>query len=634
MKTKARSDSIRKRKKIEEKYSWDRLSNSRDERRSHKARALFASFFVLFIFIIYMIKLYEVQVSNYSYYSLKSDSNRIKIRPIQADRGLILDRNGVKLAENISTFNLIVKKEKISDRKIFFEKLKQVIPLNPNQVNEIKLQFKNNRLKDITILENISLEKFSEISVDQHILPDLELISKFKRNYIYPEAMSHVIGYLGKVSDSDIESDVVTIQEGMTEIGKIGIERFYQNILSGKPGYEKLETDAQGKIIRVIESIKPSSGNDIFLTIDSELQNFAYNQFKNKEGAAIVMNIKNGDILSLVSAPGYDINLFANSITQKKYSKLLSRDDKPLINRALAGQYPPGSTLKPFIGLVALNESIIDADKIVSCSGAYHLPNHKRPFRCWKRDGHGTTNLSYGLAQSCDVFFYRVAELTGIDTISEKLYKYGFGERTYIDLYGEAKGLVPDRLWKSKTQQLPWYPGETLNVGIGQGYFLATPIQLTLGTALLASEGKTYIPHLLLGSMNKKTKELKKYNHLENTFSAQIGNPEYLDIVQHAMWRVINEKGVGTAAHLQKVKGIEIAGKTGTAQVYSLDAGRSTKKKLQDHALFISYAPFNNPEIVVTVIIEHGGSGSTAAAPVARNIINFYNKKQTQLTKK
>ena len=634
MKTKARKDNIRKRNKIEEKYSWDRMNDAEKERRSHSKRAIIASIIVLAIFTTYLFKLYQVQVSEYEYYAIKSESNRIRIRPIQALRGNIYDRNGQILAKNVSTFDLIIKKERIKNDDTFLKKVKTVLPKEKIDLAYIEEQLTNRKIKEVTLIPNINLEEYSMISVDKHLLPEMELSPKAKREYLYPFSTSHVLGYLGKVSDSDVYSDVVKIQEGMTEIGKLGIERFYQNILSGESGYEKLETDALGEIIRTIETKDPRRGDDIYLTIDIDLQNYIYSLMENKEGSVIVMNPNNGEILSLISAPGYDINLFTKSISTKNYNKLLNDSRKPMINRAINGQYPPGSTLKPFIGLIALEEGIVDSKKIVSCSGAYLLNNHKRPFKCWKKEGHGSTDLSYALTQSCDVFFYRIAELTGIDTISEKIDKYGFGQKTYIDLYNESKGLVPDRGWKYSIKQQPWFPGETLNVGIGQGYFLVTPLQLTLATSTLATAGRTYTPHLLKQIRDSKTDTMDVYDYQNNKFITNYPNLDYLDIVHHAMWRVTNERGVGTAAQMKKIKNIEIAGKTGTAQVYSLDKGKTDVKKLQDHALFISYAPFEDPEIVVTVIVEHGGGGSSVAAPIARDVIEFYLNRKEELISK
>ena len=631
MKTKARKDSIRKRRKIEEKYSWDRMHDAEEERKSHSNRAIIATLVVIGIFFTYMVKLYEVQVSSYEYYSTKSDSNRIKIRPVPAARGKIFDRNGKVIAKNISTFDLIVKKELIKNKEEFLEKASRIIKLDSNQKKNIINQFKNRRLKDITLLEDVTMDEYSKISVDKHILPEIELSVKSRRSYTHPYVTAHVLGYIGKVSDSDIESEVVKIQEGMVEIGKLGIERFYQNILAGESGFEKLETDAFGEVIRTLETKEPRRGDDIYLTIDLNLQKFVYKKMKNKEGSVIVMNPNNGEILAFVSAPGYNINLFTKSISNKDYNKLLQDKRKPMINRAINGQYPPASTIKPFIGLIALDEGIINSKKFVSCSGAYKLANHKRPFKCWKKEGHGPADLSYAITQSCDVFFYRVSELIGIDIISENLYKYGFGQKTYIDLYNESIGLIPDRAWKRKKLQQPWYPGETLNIGIGQGYFLSTPIQLTLATASIATAGQTYTPHLFLRSQDSKTGDFINYEAEDNKFITPNVDHDSLDIVHHAMWRVSNERGVGTASRLKKIGNIEIAGKTGTAQVYSQDAekGQSSKKILQDHALFISYAPFENPEIVVTVIVEHGGGGSSTAAPIARDTIEYYmeNKK-------
>jgi len=634
MKTKAREDNIRKRNKIEEKYSWDRMNDADEERRSHAKRAIIATIIVLAIFTTYLYKLYQVQISEYEYYAIKSESNRVRIRPVQSLRGNIYDRNGQILAKNVSTFDLIIKKEKIGNDDIFLDTVKTVLPKNKIDLTSIKEQLINRKAKEVILIPDIDLSEYSIISVDKHLLPEMELSPKAKREYLYPFSTSHILGYLGKVSDSDVYSDVVKIQEGMTEIGKLGVERFYQNILSGEFGYEKLETDALGEIIRTIETKEARRGDDIYLTIDIELQNYIYGLMKNKEGSVVVMNPNNGEILALVSAPGYDINLFTKSISSKNYNKLLKDPRRPLINRAINGQYPPGSTLKPFIGLIALEEGIVDSNKFVSCTGAYLLNNHKRPFKCWKKEGHGSTDLSYALTQSCDVFFYRIAELSGIDTISDKIFKYGFGQKTYIDLYNESKGLVPDRDWKYKMKQQPWFPGETLNVGIGQGYFLATPLQLTLATSTLATAGKTYTPHLLRQIRDSKTNTLDQYDYQNNKFITSYPNLDYLDIVHHAMWRVTNERGVGTASQLKKVRNIEIAGKTGTAQVYSLDKGKTDIKKLQDHALFISYAPFEDPEIVVTVIVEHGGGGSSVAAPIARDAIEFYIKTKEELISK
>ena len=624
MKTKARIDSIRKRRKVEEKYSWDRMSDSDSERHSHKIRAIIAATAVIIVFFIYITKLYDLQVSQHEFYLVKAENNRIKIRPIQALRGLILDRNGERIAENYNTFDLVVKKERIEDKRVFVKKVTDALLLEKNQVELIREQFKNRRLKDVVIIENISMEDFSKISVDQHVVPELELTPQSKRKYLHPLATSHIIGYIAKISEKDLDSTVVNILEGMTEIGKTGIERFYQNLLVGEPGYEKLETDVQGKVIRTIEKHKPKRGLDVYLTIDLDLQKFAYSLMDGKEGSIVAMDPRNGDILAFVSAPGYDTNLFTKAISTKRYQQLLSRKDKPLINRVIAGQYPPGSTIKPFFGLIALDENIINANTSVKCAGSYKLKNHKRPFGCWKKEGHGPSDLSYGITQSCDVFFYRIAEMTGIDIMSDELYKFGFGEKTYIDLPGELSGLIPDRTWKRKAKNLPWYPGETLNIGIGQGFLLTTPMQLTLGTAILATGGKTFTPHLLLGYKNIKTNEFNKYDYLQNKVEVKIDSKEHLEIVKHAMWRVVNEKGVGTASRLKRVGNIEIAGKTGTAQVYSLDAGKSEKKSLQDHALFISYAPFENPEIVVTVIVDNGGSGSATAAPIAQKVIKRY----------
>jgi len=631
MVSKHRNEIIRKKQRFEEKTGWEDINDPILDRASHKLRALFAVAIVFLVSLFYLNHIYKIQITDHQLYTLKAEDNRIRMRPIEPIRGNIFDRNGNILAESYDTFDIIAKKENILSKDEFIINASKVFNLNKNQQEQINIQFENKKLKEITLKNNTTLEEFTKLSVDQYLLPEMELVINSNRRYIYPEAMSHLLGYTGKLSQSDFDS-VVDVKDGMTHVGKIGIERFYQNLLSGSPGYEKLETNANNEIIRVLENRPALKGQDIYLTIDAKLQNYSYDLLKDKEGTIIVMNPHNGDILSFISHPGYDNNLFANGISSKDYKKLLNDKSKPLFNRLLSGQYPPGSTIKPFFGIVALEEGVIDKTNVFACTGAYKLENYKRPFKCWKKDGHMDVNLSSAVASSCDVFFYRLAETSGIDLMHDKLKKFGFGEKTFIDLYGEKKGLLPSREWKNQSKQAPWYPGETLNVGIGQGYFLVTPLQLASATSMLASGGDSVTPHLFLkSSINNKE---QTYNYNENKTSINI-DIDSLHIVNEAMWRVIYDNNVGTASNIKKIEGIEFAGKTGTAQVYNLDKGKTGVKSLQDHALFISFAPFESPEIIVSVIIDNGGSGSGVAAPIARDIINFYfNNSKTKLTKK
>ena len=631
MASKYRNEIIRKRQRFEEKTSWEHINDATEDRASHKFRALFAVAVVFLLSIFYLNHIYKIQIINHQIYTMKSEDNRITIRPIEPIRGNIFDRNGNIIAESYDTFDIVAKKENISSKDEFILNASKVFNFDKSQQEDINSQFNNKKLKEITLKNNTSIEEFTKLSVDQYLLPEMELIINSKRRYIYPEAMSHLLGYTGKLSQSDYDS-VLDIKDGMTHVGKIGIERFYQNLLSGSPGYERLETNANNEITRVLEKKPALRGKDIYLTIDSKLQNYSYDLLKNREGSIIVMNPHNGDILSFISHPGYDNNLFAKGISSKDYQRLLSDKSKPLFNRVLMGQYPPGSIIKPFFGIVALEENVIDKTNVFACTGAYKLKNYKRPFKCWKKDGHMDVNLSSAVASSCDVFFYRLAETSGIDLMHDKLKKFGFGEKTFIDLYGEKKGLLPSREWKNQSRQAPWYPGETLNIGIGQGYFLTTPLQLANATSLLASGGESATPHLFLKSISNDKEQ--SYNYSENKNSITI-DTDSLHIVNEAMWRVVYDKNEGTASHLKEIEGIEFAGKTGTAQVYNLDKGKTGTKSLQDHALFVSFAPFESPEIVVAVIVDNGGSGSGVAAPIARDIINFYFKNvKTKVIKK
>ena len=622
MVSKHRNETIRKRQRFEEKTGWEDINDPVRDRASHKLRALFASAIVFIIAILYLDHIYEIQINDHELYTTKAEDNRIRVRPIEPIRGNILDRNGIVLAESFDTFDIVAKKENITSEEKFIANAKKVFAFDKNDIKLLSDQFNNKKLKEITLKKNTTIEEFTKLSVDQYLLPEMELIVKSNRRYPYPESTSHILGYTGKLSENDFNS-IIEIKEGMTTVGKIGIERFYQNLLSGSPGYEKLETNANNEIIRVLEKKSATRGNDIYLTIDAKLQNYSYNLLKDQRGSIIVMDPHNGDILSFVSHPGYDNNLFAQGISSKDYKRLLNDKRKPLLNRALTGQYPPGSTVKPFFGIVALEDGIIDKSKVFACTGAYKLENYKRPFKCWKRDGHMDVNLSSAVASSCDVFFYRLAEISGIDMIHDKLQKFGFGQKTYVDLYGEKSGLLPSREWKNQSRQAAWYPGETLNVGIGQGYFLATPLQLANATSLLAAGGSSVTPHLFLRSIDRINNEVFNFNYQENKNSIEI-DTESLHVVNEAMWRVIYDRNIGTASHIKKIEGLEFAGKTGTAQVYNLDKGKTGIKALQDHALFISFAPFESPEIVVSVIVDNGGSGSAVAAPIARDIINYY----------
>ncbi len=624
MVSKHRNETIRKRHRFEEKTGWEDINDPVRDRASHKLRALFASAIVFVISIFYLDHIYQIQINDHELYTTRAEDNRIRVRPIEPIRGNILDRNGTILAESFDTFDIVAKKEKILSEETFIANAKNVFKFQKSEVDRLKKEFKNKKLKEITLQKNTTMEDFTKLSVDQYLLPEMELIVKSNRRYVFPESTSHVLGYTGKLSENDFDS-TVEIKEGMTTVGKIGVERFYQNLLSGSPGYEKLETNANNEIIRVLEKKSATAGSDVYLTVDIRLQNYTYELLKGQRGSIIVMNPHNGDILSFVSHPGYDINLFARGISSKDYKRLLQDKSNPLFNRALIGQYPPGSTIKPFFGIVALEDGIIDKSKVFACTGAYKLENYKRPFKCWKRDGHMDVNLSSAVASSCDVFFYRLAEVSGIDMIHEKLQKFGFGEKTYIDLYGEKTGLLPSREWKNQSRQSAWYPGETLNVGIGQGYFLATPLQLANATSLLASGGSSVTPHLFLRSIDRINNEVSNFNYSDNKNEIEI-DTESLHVVNEAMWRVIYDNNIGTASHIKKIDSLEFAGKTGTAQVYNLDKGKTGKKSLQDHALFISFAPFESPEIVVSVIVDNGGSGSAVAAPIARDIIDFYFK--------
>jgi len=435
------------------------------------------------------------------------------------------------------------------------------------------------------------------------------------------------VGYVGRIDERDLQRIDTSDYSGSTHIGKVGVEKTYEDILHGSVGYSQVETNAEGRVLRTLVRTPPEPGNNLYLTMDAELQNVADQVLGNRAGAVVAIDPDNGDVLAFVSKPAYDPNLFVNGIDSKTYTALSEDDKQPLFNRALRGQYPPGSTLKPFVGLGGLEQGITSEHAHTYCPGYYQLPGKARKYRDWKRSGHGTVDLTAAIAQSCDVYFYDLALSMGIDRLHEFLSKFGFGERSGIDISGELPGLMPSRQWKRAARNLPWFPGETLIAGIGQGFVLTTPLQLSSATASLATFGNRKKPHIVASS--------QIYGDIELTPLPVEPDPEIVIEDRHnwssvinAMHEVVQGKR-GTARKVGKDAKYQFAGKTGTAQVFGLKEeekydAEKLAEKLRDHSLFIAFAPLDKPRIAVAVIVENGGSGSAVAAPIARTIIDQY----------
>jgi penicillin-binding protein 2 len=471
----------------------------------------------------------------------------------------------------------------------------------------------------------LSEEEIARVAIDLYRFPGVEIKADLNRHYPLGSRAAHVIGYVGRIDEAELQKIDERAYQDITHIGKTGAEKSYEEILRGQTGYQQVETNAEGRILRVLERKLPVAGQNIYLTIDIRLQVVAEQALEGYNGAVVAIDPRNGDILALASMPVFDPNPFVNGIDVASYKALNTSPDRPLLNRALKGLYPPGSTIKPFMALAGLEFGTANRNRAVFCPGAYSLSGSNHRFRCWKKGGHGTTNLDKAITQSCDVFFYDLALNTGVDRIHDFLDKFYLGRPTGVDLPGERAGVLPSQAWKRQTYNKPWYAGETLNIGIGQGYMLTTPLQLAHATAIVAQGGKSFQPRILYATQEQGSQE--KYLAPPRPLPpVETRDPRQWEFVTNAMAHVVQ---FGTARKIGQGSSYSIAGKTGTAQVFSL--GRDEKydvkrlaKHLQDHALFVAFAPADNPRIAVAVIAEHGGGGSATAAPIAKQVLDAY----------
>ncbi len=585
---------------------------------------------VVIIFIVVLLltsaliaRLIYLQITGHEYYAAQANNNRIKISSLPPTRGIIYDRYGRILADNIPSYSLELTPELIPDINKTLTKLKILLDLSDETLSHFKKQLSRHHTFDsIPILLQMDETTVSRFAVVQHQFPGVDIQARLIRHYPYGAITAHLIGYVGRINESELKTLSTTRYKGTHTIGKTGIEKTYERQLHGIPGHSEVETNAQLRPIKVIKSEAPTPGKDLHLTLDIELQNIAYQAFKNHNGAAVAIEIATGDILSMLSHPGFDPNPFSSGISSKAYKALQQSDRKPLFDRALRGQYPPGSTLKPFIGLAGLQYALTEINTPLFCPGYYQLPNVNHRYRDWKSWGHGFVTLNDAIVQSCDVYFYDLARALGIDRINHFLSQFGFGQKTGIDLVGEKSGLLPSRNWKRQNKNLPWYPGETLITGIGQGFIQTTPLQLAVATATLANQGISIQPHLIQSTNASQQKPITQKIKLD---SAHVN-----DII-HSMVNVVHTPK-GTAYTLSQNITFKIAGKTGTAQVFTVKQkdkydAEKLKEKLLDHALFIAFAPAEAPKIAVAIIVENGGHGGSTAAPIAKKIIMQYLKK-------
>lgn len=609
-----------------------------DHESSLIARRVHISAFIIFLLIIMIIsRIFYLTVLQHDHYSTLSQSNRVKITPIPPIRGLIYSRDGVILAENKPTFSLGVVPEQIDDLDETIEQLQEIVSIEESDIERFKKAVKKKRrFENIPLRLNLNKEEVALFAVNRHRFPGVDVVAGLNRYYPLGEKLVHTIGYVARIDDDDVKRLDESNYSGTTHIGKLGIEKSYESLLHGDVGHQQVEVNAQGRVIRVLDRTAPKPGENIHLTIDLSLQQIAIDALENRRGAIVAMDPRNGDVLTFVSSPGYDPNKFVNGIDSKSYNLLLASKDKPLINRVIQGKYPPGSTVKPFMGLIGLENGVrVNSDESW-CPGWFSLKGHEHRYRDWKKQGHGHTDLHKAIMQSCDVYFYTLAYELGIDRIYEGMSRFGFGQITGIDIGGEKKALMPSREWKRKAIGQAWYPGETLILGIGQGYALATPLQLAKATATLANKGHIIRPRLVSSTSNSITNEV---NALPNQSESKItlSNSVYWDDVITSMKDVVHGIG-GTAWRSGLNAEYNFAGKTGTAQVIGIAQDKEYKKEeiaeeFQDHALFIAFAPVEAPRIAIAIIVENGGGGSKTAAPIARKMFDHFMNNRDLISK-
>ena len=573
-----------------------------------------------------VVRLVELQISSHDHYKTLSRENRVKLVPLPPTRGLIHDRNGVLLAQNVPFYSLEVVPERADDMQQTLAELGKIIQITPADRERFdRLRRRRRRFEGIPIRLRLNEEEVARFGVNRHRFPAVDIQARLHREYPLGELTSHVLGYVGRISEQELQEIDGSAYAGTDYIGKIGVEKTYEQILHGQVGLQQVEINAPGRILRVLERTPPVPGADLRLYIDVGLQKEAVEALGDANGAVVAIEPDTGGVLALVSKPGFDPNLFVEGIDNTSFQALNLSEDKPLFNRAIRGQYPPGSTIKPFVGLTGLELGVTTAGNTRYCPGFLQLPGNTHKYRDWKRGGHGTVDLDRAIVESCDVYFYDLARNIGVNRLHDFLAQFGFGTRTGIDLFGERGGLLPSSDWKRATYRQPWYPGETLILGIGQGYLLTTPLQLAHATSVLASHGRSLVPRVVELVQPPGSGAEPPEGPPEQDIP-QV-NPANWDRVIESMRRVVNSEH-GTARSIRS-DAYMIAGKTGTAQVFTVKQDEkydadNVDEKLRDHALFIAFAPAEAPRIAVAAIVEHGGHGGSVAAPIAARVIARY----------
>nr|VFJ53160.1 MAG: penicillin-binding protein 2 [Candidatus Kentron sp. FM]VFJ56913.1 MAG: penicillin-binding protein 2 [Candidatus Kentron sp. FM]VFK09173.1 MAG: penicillin-binding protein 2 [Candidatus Kentron sp. FM] len=603
------------------------IKNIAGELNLFRSRVVAAYYLVIILSLVLITQLAKLQIFEHEHFRTLSLDNRVRLTPLPPTRGFIFDRHGVVLARNTSSYSLEVVPEEVLDMEAMLREITGIIDIDKDDRDRfLRLVNRTHRFQSIPLKHRLTETEVARFSVNRHRFPGVDIQARLTRDYPQGSIGVHAIGYVGRINEKELARVDPVNYRGTNYTGKTGVEQAYENLLHGRVGYQHVEVNAQGRTLRVLASTPPVPGTDLYLTIDVSLQAVAETALKGENGAVVAIDPASGAVLALASMPGFDPNPFVHGIKEKAYRVLRTSPDRPLFNRALFGQYPPGSTIKPFVGFAGLEHNPNLIDRRMLCSGSYRLQDDKRLYRDWKRSGHGRVNLHRAMVESCDVYFYQLSFTLGIDKLHHYLTEFGFGRKTGLDLFGEMPGLVPSRAWKRKNRNQIWFPGETLITGIGQGFLLATPLQLATATAALATRGTRFTPRII-DRMVKSTGKTVIVSPVHDG-TVEASRQANWDSITDAMIGVVHETK-GTARKVGIDCAYRMAGKTGTAQVFSLSPDEEYNqekldKKLHDHGLFIAFAPAHEPRIAIAVVVENGGAGSQSAAPIARTVLDHY----------
>lgn len=576
-------------------------------------------------------RMFFLQVRRYDYYRTRAQSNRVRMKALVPERGIIYDAKGRALTENILRYQVVVNPSLIKNVTQMLEEFSAILPLSDEEKEGfLKRYQQSRRYEQVVLKHSISEQDYYRLAVRLYQLPGVEIDRYLERYYPYGALLAHVVGYTNRINSEDLKSLDEAAYRGLNFIGRGGIERQYEDRLRGSPGFQQVETDANGNIVRLLSEQGAYRGQDIYLSIDVDLQRYITEIMQDYRGSCVVLNVEDGSVLALVSLPSYDANLFTNGISKRQYQRLVENPQGPLFHRALKGRYAPGSVIKPVMSLAGYYYGVFDEQTHVFCSGHYTIPesSSKRRFHCWKRSGHGSLDANHALAESCDVYYYSLGYQLGISRIAQYAAHFSLGKQTGIDLPDEGSGIMPTKDWKLTQYEVPWYIGDTINISIGQGFLTTTPLQLAYMTALIARDGKVFTPRLLKQVYDPIEGQFLSVREKDEVAIVPVYQDRHWRSVKKAMENVIHSS-YGTGNKMAVGLKYRMAGKSGTVQVVSFKNNERIESKNlaaehQDNAMFIAYAPAEAPKIAISVVVERGGGGSSTAGPLARLIADFY----------